>query len=57
MNKKYPSKWKDFGTMLADMVPVSHGGNNSSTVPEYFRVLKRVERGKYCLIEEQEIFA
>ena len=52
VNRNYGTKWKDFGTSLADMVPESKGGNSSSTVPEYFRVLERVERGKYRLIEE-----
>lgn len=51
VNKKYGRVWKDFGTLLADMVPEKKGGNSSSRVPEYFRVLERVERGKYRLIE------
>jgi hypothetical protein len=50
--KKHGEQWKDFSTPMADMVPPSLGGNSSSTVPEYFRVLKRVSRGKYCLIDE-----
>lgn len=37
-------------TSLADMVPRSKGGNESSLVPDYFQVLERVERGKYLLI-------
>ena len=52
VNNKYGTKWKDFSTPLADMVPESRGGNKSSLVPEYFRVLERVERGKYRLVEE-----
>jgi hypothetical protein len=52
VNKKYGERWKDYSTTMADMVPLSHGGNSSSTVPEYFQILKRVSRGKYCLITE-----
>ncbi|RXI96295.1 hypothetical protein DS745_21430 [Anaerobacillus alkaliphilus] len=52
VNKKYGPKWKDFSTPLADMVPVAKGGNKSSTVPDYFRVLERVERGKYRLLND-----
>lgn len=48
----YGNKWQDFSTRMADMVPVSYGGNNSSTVPEYFQVLRRIKRGQYCLIDE-----
>jgi hypothetical protein len=48
----YGDHWKDFSTLMADMVPASYGGNNSSTVPEYFRVLRRIKRGQYCLIDE-----
>lgn len=50
--KNYGDQWKDYNTTLADMVPYSLGGNSSSTVPEYFRILKRISRGKYCLIDE-----
>ncbi|WP_047985464.1 hypothetical protein [Ornithinibacillus californiensis] len=56
VTKKYGSRWKDYSTSMADMVPVSHGGNNSSEVPDYYRVLNRVERGRYCLIEEKDFF-
>lgn len=52
VNKSYGDKWKDYSTIMADMVPLSLGGNNSSTVPEYFQVLKRDSRGKYCLVAE-----
>ncbi|MBO8171496.1 MAG: hypothetical protein H0Z33_06385 [Bacillaceae bacterium] len=51
VNRKYGAKWKDFSTLMADMVPVSHGGNTSSTVPEEKRVLERVSRGYYRLIK------
>jgi hypothetical protein len=34
------------------MVLVEHGGNHSSNVPDYNRVLERVERGRYRLIKE-----
>ncbi|HBV87528.1 MAG TPA: hypothetical protein DEF42_12935 [Desulfosporosinus sp.] len=47
----YGDKWKDFSTQMADMVPLSHGGNGTSSVPDYFRVLERVQRGTYCLID------
>jgi hypothetical protein len=48
--KNYGDQWKDYNTSLEDMVPYSLGGNSSSTVPEYFRILKRISRGKYGLI-------
>lgn len=50
VNKRYGASWKDFGTVMADMVPVSIGGNKSSLIPIDFRVLQRVERGNYSLI-------
>lgn len=43
-------KWVDFGTCMADMVPVSHKGNLSSNVNEFNRVLERCGSGKYRLI-------
>ncbi|WP_409274955.1 hypothetical protein V1499_07105 [Neobacillus sp. SCS-31] len=49
VNRKYPNRWKDTGTCLTDMVSEEKGGNGSSTVPSYFRVLERVERGRYKL--------
>jgi hypothetical protein len=49
--KEYGNRWTDYGTAMADMVPISHGGNRSSNVPNWFRVLKRKRRGEYCLIE------
>jgi len=39
---------------MADMVPVSMGGNLSSRTPKNLRVLKRVSRGQYCLIDEKQ---
>ncbi|MGM8215907.1 hypothetical protein ACLIA0_10085 [Bacillaceae bacterium W0354] len=48
---RYGNRWKELGTPMADMVPESHGGNSSSNVPEYFRVLERVDKGVYRLIE------
>jgi hypothetical protein len=36
---------------MADMVPISQGRKNSSTVQTKYRVLKKVSRGKYCLIK------
>ncbi|HDP99204.1 MAG TPA: hypothetical protein ENN22_08485 [bacterium] len=50
VNKKYKNKWKDFGTAMADMVPLSLKGNSSSKVPNSQRVLERVSRGKYRLL-------
>lgn len=51
VKRTYGYKWKDFGTRMADMVPKSHGGNNSSTIPDNQRVLARVNRGIYILIK------
>ena len=50
VNENYEPNWKDFGTIIADMVPLSHGGNSSSTVPELYKVLETTERGVYRLI-------
>lgn len=47
-------KWSDFGTCMADMVPLSHGGNPTSTKKKSVRVLKRCEPGVYCLITKQK---
>jgi hypothetical protein len=52
VEKKYGPKWKDFNTSLADMVAPAYGGNQSSNVPDYFRVIMRVSRGNYCLIKD-----
>jgi len=46
------ARWKDFSTQMADMLPLSHGGNGTSSVPDYFRVLERIRRGTYCLINK-----
>ncbi|MEW9053961.1 MAG: hypothetical protein AB2392_22600 [Neobacillus sp.] len=53
IEKEYPNTWKDIGTALADMVPVSRGGNVTSTVSDEYRVLERVERGRYALYSKQ----
>jgi len=50
INERYGNQWKGFGTVMADMVPRSHGGNASSLEPKHFRVLERVKRGKYRLL-------
>lgn len=50
VGERYGDQWKDFGTSMADMVPKSHDGNASSLIPEHFRVLERVRRGKYRLL-------
>lgn len=49
VGKKYGDVWKDFATAMADMVHPSLGGNNSSNVPQKFRVLERISRGMYRL--------
>lgn len=41
---------KACGTVMADMVHPSHGGNTSSTVPLPFRKLKKTGRGEYSLL-------
>jgi hypothetical protein len=49
IQSEYPGTWKDVGTTLADMVPVTLGGNSSSNAPDEYRVLDRVSRGCYQL--------
>lgn len=51
----YPNTYKDSGTALADMVPVSFGGNSSSTVGDEYRVLERVSPGKYRLFSNKSV--
>jgi len=51
VSRKYGRKWKDFGTLMADMVPIKLDGNTSSSVSPKYRRLKRVRRGYYSLIE------
>lgn len=55
VTKKYGDLWKDFGTQMADMVPRTHEGNNSSSIPAENRVLQRLSRGKYSLIHTDDI--
>jgi hypothetical protein len=38
-NKMYPTRWKDYGTAMADMVPVYLGGYTSSNVKDELRIL------------------
>ena len=45
INSKYPGKWKDVGTTMADLCPES----TSSLYPKKDRVLERIGRGKYRL--------
>ena len=45
LNSKYPKKWKDIGTTMADLCPES----TSSPYPKKDRVLERIGRGKYRL--------
>jgi hypothetical protein len=45
INSKYPNRWKDIGTTMADLCPNS----TSSLVPQKERVLERIARGKYRL--------
>lgn len=52
--ERYGERWKDIGTSMADMVPVSHGGSDSSQIHDQYRVLYKVSRGKYCLIKNRE---
>ena len=33
VSQKYGDIWKDYGTSMADMVPISRGGNSSSKCP------------------------
>lgn len=40
---------KDCGTVLADMLATSQGGNSSSSVPTHLRILRRIGRGLYGL--------
>jgi hypothetical protein len=40
LDEHYPNTWKESGTALADMVPLSHGGNSSSAVRDEYRVLE-----------------
>ncbi|MBB6451600.1 hypothetical protein HNQ94_000021 [Salirhabdus euzebyi] len=47
---RYGDRWKDIGTRMSDMVPVSHEGNASSQIQAKYRVLNRVSKGRYCLI-------
>ncbi|MCM3768761.1 hypothetical protein M3234_28230 [Neobacillus niacini] len=39
---KYPNKWRDAGTAMADMAPESLGGNCSSNVSDEYRILESV---------------
>jgi hypothetical protein len=36
--EKYGNRWRDIGTSMADMVPVTRGGNESSRIPEVYRI-------------------
>ena len=45
LNSKYPKKWKDIGTTMADLCPES----TSSLYLKKDRVLERIGRGKYRL--------
>ena len=54
VNKTYGPRWKNFSTPIADMVPESKGGNKSSLIPDYFRVLERGGRGRYRLLDEAQ---
>ena len=49
VDQHYGAKWKDFGTVMADMVPLENGGNNTSLEPREFRILRRTGRGTYSL--------
>ena len=45
-------KWKDIATTMADMVSSQYGGNETSTCPRQKRVLQRIGRGRYKLIDK-----
>lgn len=47
-------KWVDFSTCMTDMVPVSRGGNRSSTKKDSDRVLERCGSGAYRLITNKK---
>jgi hypothetical protein len=47
--RQHGTKWKNFGTAMADMVPLSKNGNPTSEVQSDYQVLQRVSRGKYRL--------
>ena len=49
INSKYPNKWKDIGTTMADLCPES----TSSLYPQKDRVLERIGRGKYRLRKQK----
>jgi hypothetical protein len=51
INSKYPNKWKDIGTTMADLCPQS----TSSTYPQKDRVLERIGRGKYRLRKKSSL--
>ncbi len=55
IDERYGERWKDIGTAMADMVPVSHGGNGSSSIQSKYRVLNKVARGTYCLINNENM--
>lgn len=51
VTRRYGTRSVDYGTRLADMVhPNLAETNTSSNVPVEKRVLRRVDRGLYCLI-------
>jgi hypothetical protein len=50
MDEMYPNRWKDYGTAMADMVPVYLGGNSTSNVKDELRILERMAPGRYRLI-------
>ncbi|UTW69525.1 hypothetical protein KHA80_22715 [Anaerobacillus sp. HL2] len=52
VTKVYGPKWKDFGTSITDMVPESKAAAEHLMFQNIFRVLERVERGKYRLIDQ-----
>ncbi|MDI6782992.1 MAG: hypothetical protein QME64_02725 [bacterium] len=52
VKNKYGASWKSLSTAMADMVPLSLGGNPSSQVQDRLRVLERVGKGIYRLAEQ-----
>lgn len=55
VTNKYGENWKDFATVIADMVPKHLGGNNSAQIHEKYRVLERVGKGSYRLISGADV--
>jgi len=51
VTRKHGVRWKDYGTCMADMVPEELDGNRTSNIPIEKRVLRKLDRGVYTLME------